>query len=434
MQSSKKRVVITGLGPISSAGIGKDNFWQGILNKRINLKKEKDLIDDKIWDEFYIHKLDNFDISAFGIDKDKLDAIKEWKEGEEVTDLNYIIAAVKLALDDSGLNYNSEENNIGLVLAHENLGLMPFGYKISDIAYEMLINKQEKEIPKKVFFEKFYRKFLKSGYDIQTFADLFHVAKVFNIHNYSLFINNACASGLYALEAASLIIKNNQAKAVVVASSDNPDIYKYLWFKELGIYAEDGIIRPFGKNSCGLVFGDGGAGIVMEDLDSALKRKAVIYAEYLGGGFDLEGWKITVPQIGSSSYQKAITKALEQSNVQKKEIDLLCPHGVASQPIDFYEAKAITDIFGNMPKKPLITAFKPYVGHNLGSSALLETVMLLLCLKNDIIPPTLNCDNIDPKFNISLVKEKLNRKLNTVMKTCCAFAGFNAAAIFKKLF
>jgi 3-oxoacyl-[acyl-carrier-protein] synthase II len=220
---------------------------------------------------------------------------------------------------------------------------------------------------------------------------------------------------------------------VVVAASDHPDIYKYLWFRDLGIYAQDGIIRPFCKDSKGLVFGGGGVAIVMEDLAGAEKRNAPIYAEYLGGGFDMEGWKITVPQIGSQSYQQAIANAFKQSGIKKEDIDLICPHGVGSGPIDYYEAKAITDTFGIKPGKPLITAFKPYVGHNLGGSALMETTALLLSLKNNIVPPALNSENIDPRHNISLVQEKLEAKLKTVIKTCCAFAGFNGAAIFRKV-
>lgn len=428
-----KRVVITGVGPIGSCGIGKDNFWKGILGQRTNVRLEKGMVDGELWGQFHLHKADNFDISKFGIDKDKLDDIRDWKEGEEIVDLNYMLAAIKLALDDSKLDYHAQDNGIGLVLAHENLGLMPFGYKLSDIAYEMLIDKKRSDIRKKDFFDSFYRKFLKSGYDIQTFADLFHVARTFNVHNYSLFINNACASGLYAYEAAAQIIKNGQAKSVIIASSDHPEIYKYIWFRELGIYAEDGLIRPFCQDSKGLVFGDGGAAVVLEDFEYTRKRKAPIYAEYLGGGFNLEGWKITVPELGSQSYQKAIAQAFSQASVEKEEIDLLCPHGVGSAPIDYYESKAISDTFGEYPKRPLITAFKPYVGHNLGSSALLESVMLLLSLKNDIIPPTLNCDKVDPRFKINLVKEKKETKLKTAMKICCAFAGFNAAAIFRKI-
>jgi 3-oxoacyl-[acyl-carrier-protein] synthase II len=235
------------------------------------------------------------------------------------------------------------------------------------------------------------------------------------------------------LEAASQIISNNQIEAVVVACSDHPDIYKYVWFKELGIYSNDGIIRPFCRDSNGLVFGDGGVAITMEELEHAEKRNAPIYAEYLGGGFDLEGWKITAPQIGSNSYQKAMQKALQQTRVEKAQIDLLCPHGVGYQVIDYYESKAITDIFGKNPKKPLITTFKPYVGHCLGASALLEVAIMLLSLKNNLIPPTLNVEKPDPKFNISLVKEKAVKEIKTAMKICCAFAGYNAATLFKKI-
>lgn len=429
---NKRRVVVTGIGPISAAGIGRENFWQGILNKKLNLQVEKAVIDEELWDKFHVHKVTGFDINNFGIEKSKLDDIKDWKEGEEVIDLNYLIAAVKLALDDAKLDYNSDNNGIGMVLTHENISLMPFAYKLSDVAYDMLIGKKKSELSKRDFFDKSYPKFLKTGYDVQTFADLFHVARVFNAHEYSLFTNNACASGLYAYEAASHIIKNDQAKTVVVAASDQPEIYKYLWFKELGIYSPDGIIRPFSKDSNGLVFGEGGVGIVLEDYDQARKRKATIYAEYLGGGFDLEGWKVTVPEIGGSSYQKTIQKAFRQAGINKEEVELVCPHGVGSAPIDYYESKAITDTFGINPKKPLITTFKPYVGHNLGGSALLESAIMLLSLKNNIVPPTLNCDNTDPRYNISLVKAAKEVKLTTAMKICCAFAGFNSAAVFRK--
>jgi len=430
--SSSARIAITGLGPISSIGTGKYNLWKNLSAGKTNVRKEEVFIDGEPWDSFFLHKVEGFNVHKFGIDENKLNDIRDWKEGEEITDLNYLLAAVKLALDDAKIDYAKDDNGLSLVLAHENIGLMPFGLKVSNLAYAALIGKDKKTLSKKDFFNSLYKSFLKSGYDIQSFADLYHVARVFNIHNYSLFINNACASGLYAFEAGAEIIRSGQARAVVVAASDNPEIYKYLWFRDLGIYSNSGTVKPFCKDSNGLVFGDGGAGVVLEDMASAKKRKADIYAEYLGGGFDLEGWKITVPQIGNDSYEKAISKALKNSKTKKTDIDLLVPHGVGSQPIDYYEAKAITSTFGENPKKPLISAFKPYVGHNLGSSALLESLIMLLSLKNDTVLPALNYNNPDPKFNITLTKEKKQVILKTAMKICCAFAGFNSAAIFRK--
>jgi len=426
-----KRIVITGLGPICSAGIGHTQVWNNLLAGKTNIKKEKVVVDDELWAEYFVHKVDGFNINNFGIDRDALNYIKEWKEGEEIVDLNYLLAAVKLGIDDSKLTPKDCEKHTSLVLAHENLNLMPLGIKICQLAYDMLKSNTDSNISRKEFLSSIYKKFLKTGYDAQTFMGLFHVAKTFNIHNYSLFINNACASGLYALEAASQIIRSGQSKAVIVATSDHTDIYKYIWFNDIGIYSPDGKTRPFCKDSNGLVFGDGGASIVLEDAQFAKARKAKIYAEYMGGGFSLEGWKVTAPQIGSQSYQNTINQALKNSKVKAKDIDLLVPHGVGSGPIDYYESKAITDTFGKNPTKPLITAFKPYVGHNLGGAALLETIILLLCLDNKTVLPTLNYSNPDPKLNISLVKKATNKKISLALKACCAFAGYNAAAIFK---
>jgi len=428
-----KRIVITGIGPITSIGIGKEALWGSLLEGRTSIKLEESRIDGELWDRYYFHKVDGFDISKFGIDNGMLDWVKDWKDGDEIVDLNYMIAAIKLALDDSGLDYKPhDENDFGFVLTHENMGLIPFLSKVSDRAFNMLKDKS-KDLSKKEFYDKLYKDCLKSGYDVQPFMTLFHIAKVFNVRQHSLFICNACASGLYAIETASEMIKNNQNSTVIVAASDYPDIYKYIWFRDLGIYSKDGVIKPFSIDNKGLAFGDGGIAVVVEELEHAKKRNAPIYAEYLGGGFSLEGWQITVPKVGSDSYQRAISKAFEQSEVSKEEIELLCPHGIGSHVIDYYESKAITDTFGAKPKKPLITAFKPYVGHNLGGSALLETAILLLSMKNDTILPTLNSDNTNPTYNISLVREKIKKKIKTVMKICAAFAGYNAAAVFRRL-
>jgi 3-oxoacyl-[acyl-carrier-protein] synthase II len=431
--AKEKRIVITGIGPITSIGIGKEVLWGSLLEGRTNIKLEEARIDGELWDKYYFHKVDSFDITKFGIDKELLDWVKDWKQGDENIDLYYMIAAIKLALDDSGLDYKPhEENDFGLVLTHENMGLIPFLSKVSDRAFNMLKDKS-KDLSKKEFYDKLYKDCIRSGYDVQPFMTLFHIAKVFNVHQHSLFICNACASGLYGIETASEMIKNNQNSTVIVAASDYPDIYKYIWFRDLGIYSKDGVIKPFSKDNKGLAFGDGGVAIVVEELEHAKQRNATIYAEYLGGGFSLEGWQVTVPKVGSDSYQRAILKALEQSEVNKDEIELLCPHGIGSHVIDYYESKAITDTFGTKPKRPLITAFKPYVGHNLGGSALLETAILLLSLKNETIIPTLNSDNTNPAYNISLVREKIKKKIKTVMKICAAFAGYNAAAIFRRL-
>jgi len=139
-----KRIVITGIGPISSIGIGKEALWESLLERRTNIKLKEAFVGNELWDKYYFHKVDNFDITKFGINKDLLDWVTDWKEGDEIIDLYYMIAAIKLALDDSGLGYKPhEENDFGLVLAHENMGLIPFLSKVSDRAFNMLKDKSK---------------------------------------------------------------------------------------------------------------------------------------------------------------------------------------------------------------------------------------------------------------------------------------------------
>ncbi|MEW6408779.1 MAG: beta-ketoacyl synthase N-terminal-like domain-containing protein [Nitrospirota bacterium] len=430
-----KRVVITGIGPLASTGIGKEAFWEGILGKRVGLGLKEFKLDGELWDNFYLHKIDDFDIEKFNIEEEIIEDIKTWKKRKEDRDLFYLLAAVKLAIDDSKISYDKEDNNIGLFLTVEHPGFEPFceGLIKETIAY---IEKYplNSKFSKHKLFKHVFEQFSHDGYDLQTFMYLYFVAKAFNIHGYSLFTNNACASGLFALESAARQIKYGESDIVLLAGGDNSDtMFKHLWFKEQGLYAEDGRMKPFSKKADGIVLGDGASAIVLEELNHALNRKAHIYAEYLGGGFSLEGWKVTLPRIGSLSYQKTIEYALKKTNLRPEDIDLINPHGVAIKVTDGYEAKAITDIFGRNSKRPLITAFKPYVGHNLGGSAILESIILLLSMGKKLIPPTLNCEEVEPKYNIELVRELTPYSLNTAMKLSCGFAGYNGAVIFKRL-
>lgn len=429
MSSINRKIAVTGLGPISSIGIGKNQLWQSIVDGRTELSRESYLFHEEMIDSYYIHKIKQFDIDQFGIRKDVLEDIKSWKGHENATDLYYLMAAVKLALDDSSMQVNDIGKRVGLVLFHENPGLDQF---YEDIISEFHKHYEESQ-SKSDFFNKICKNFMKRGYDLQTFMFLFQIAKAFDIHGYSLFLNNACSSGLYAIEAAADIIKSGKCDAVIVAGADCGSIYKYLWFKELEMYPNDGRIKPFAENRDGFVISDGGAGIVLEDMDFALERKAHIYAEYLGGGFSLEGWKVAMPDMTGDSYKSAILDAANNSRIKKEEIDFIVPHGVGTKVSDAYEAKALTDIYGKNFLKPLISAFKPYLGHNLGDSALLETIVVLMSLENNMIPPTLNCLKPDSSLGIKPVSSLIQQDLNIVMKTACAFAGFNSACIFKKI-
>ncbi|MBL7129872.1 MAG: hypothetical protein ISS45_00460 [Candidatus Omnitrophica bacterium] len=428
----KKRVVITGIGPLSSIGEGKISFWSNLIKAKTNIRLEKLYFDNDSPYQYYLHKINNFKITNFKINHDKLNEISQWKNDNEVRDLFYFIATIKLAIDDSKLCYDEKSRNIGLILAHENPGLGEFYSAFINESYRLLANRKSK-LSKKDFFNLIFKKFGKTAYDLQTFMYVYHISKVFDLHGFSLFINNACASGLYAVEFASNLIRSRKCDVVIISAVDYPDIFKYLWFKKINMYSDDGKIRPFSESSNGLVFGDGGASIVLEDLQHALNRKANIYAEYSGGGFNLEAWKVSLPDIKGNFYKEAFLTALKQSKIKLKDIDLINAHGVGTKILDMHEARNLKDIYCKTGNMPPVTAFKPYFGHNLGGSTLLEVCVLCLCLENNLAIPILNCENPIYKTKLNYCLSKKALKLRAVIKICSAFAGFNGAAVFRKL-
>ena len=121
-KQNKKRVVVTGLGPLSAIGSGRNEVWNSVLKEKINLKKHDYLVEGELWDSFLVHKVDDFNINKFEIDPAVLSELSNWKEGRQDLDLLYALAATKLAIDDSGLTYDKENNNIGLFLTVEHPG------------------------------------------------------------------------------------------------------------------------------------------------------------------------------------------------------------------------------------------------------------------------------------------------------------------------
>lgn len=428
-----RRVVITGVGPVTPIGIGAEALWAGILARRTNVVKRQFQEDGETLGEFYVHQAEPLTLDSIRLDDEAVQAIRSWKnDDEEDPDLLYFLVTVGLALRDSGLAVDRESNSIGLFLTHENAGLEAFFEQtISSTARAIQRNPQ---LSRSELTRSVYRDCIKRGYDVQTFMYLYLVAKAFGFHGYSLYTNNACASGLYALETASRQIRYGDSEVAVVAAADYPNFaYKFLWFKDQGLYADDGVIRPFDVGAKGFVLGDGGAALVLEEIEHAHRRNARIYAEYLGGGFALEGWKVTVPAPDPKWYRVALQQALRAAELAPDAIDLINPHGIGSVATDTYEAQGIGLVFGRNGHRPRVTALKPYIGHNLGGSGLVETAILLLALHHQTIPPTLHCERLGPTYHLNVIRTLEPCRLQRVMKVSCGFAGYNAAAIFARI-
>lgn len=423
-----KMVVVTGLGPICSLGIGKKEVLTSLFNQESKPIKKKYYYHNSFLGEFYKYVAPSFNIDDIEVDKNILNEIKVWKGGDEIIDFYYLLYAIKLALDDSGIK-SKHRKEMGVVLAHENIGVEQFCLRILD---QQLKDRLGCKKNTKSIFQKFYNLNSRRGYELQSFMTLFHIAKVFNIHGYSLFVNNACSSGLYALEAAINTILSGRNHSVIVAAADVQEIFKLLWVKEMGLYSESGTIRPFDVKRDGFICGDGASAILLEEYGHAIERNAHIYAYCSGSGFTLESWKITVPDICHWHYSEAIKESLVRSGISCGDIDLISAHGTGTRINDLYESEAIRKVFRGDAARIPVCAFKSYVGHSLGSSALLETILSLFAMENGRVPKILGTTEIDQKCNLNLVLENQEIQINNLLKISCGFGGYNAAMIFRK--
>jgi len=278
-----------------------------------------------------------------------------------------------------------------------------------------------------------YKMCIPEGYDAQAFVFLHLIVKCLSLRGLTFFSSNACASGLYSLDAAAKEIMRGTSRAALVVAADHPRYFhKFMWFKQQGLYAKNGRIKPFDRHRDGFVIGDGATAVILESLKAAKKRGAQIYAEYLGGGFQNQAWKMTVPDPTSLSYELAIRQSLQTARIDEKDIDLVVPHGVGTASGDAYEAAAINRVFKKV-RSPLVTALKPFVGHNLGGSALLETALSILSMQNSTILPTLNCEEPDERLKLNLVLRPRQHKLDIVLKCASGFGGYDSAIILKNL-
>jgi 3-oxoacyl-[acyl-carrier-protein] synthase II len=271
-----------------------------------------------------------------------------------------------------------------------------------------------------------------SVYRLHSFLYVHYLSAIFGVHGFTLYNNNACASGTFALAIAADRIRNGDAETVIVAGGDIPeDGTKYRWFRDRGLYSPTGRCRPFAAQRDGLVLGSGAAAFVVEDVERARAAGRRIYAEWLGGGFSSDGWKVTVPDVGGHRYAHAIGRALRASEVRAQDITVISPHGVGASLLDRYEAESLAAVFGAGGEWPVLLPLKGAVGHTLGGCALVETVGAMLSLAHGQIPEIAAVDGFDATLPLGRSARGLDGGSWTMLKCTNGFGGQNGAFVLR---
>jgi len=427
--SPRRRVAITGIGVLTGYGRGVDPLWRGLCSGRSAVRDHLAQFGGRTWL--------TYPMAALRDDTDKLAAALPGQQvlRHERLDLDHDLIAiadcVSQAVDDAGLEYDPDRNDVGLVVTHESPGLsdhLQGFFRWGETAKAWMRSPDRFDPP-----EFLYRLKRDSVYRLHSFLYIHYLAALFHFHGFSLYNNNACASGAFAMSVAVDRIRNGNASAVVVVGGDVPeDGTKYRWFADAGLYSDRGRCRPFDTDRDGLVLGSGAAAFVLEDLDEAVAAGKRIHAEWLGGGFSSDGWKITMPDVTSDRYATAIESSLKDAGVVPDEITMITPHGVGTRMLDHFEAETLARVFGDgRAVWPPMMSVKAGLGHTLGGCVLVEIVASILALRRGEVPAVARCDNPDPDLPLGSPRKYWPEGPWVLLKCTNGFAGQNSALVLR---
>lgn len=420
----KLRVVITGMGIVAPNAIGLDNFLEAIQKGKSGITFHQKLKDlkfscciggipsvSKELKSQYLTPLQLRGFDSAGILYGCIAGMDAWKDAGFKIDKN------------SPTDYNS-----GIVFGTGTSGIEKFReaiYKLDDHKVKRL----------------------GSTVVVQTMASGIsaYLGGILGLGNQVTTNSSACTTGTEALLMGFERIQSGKASRMLVGSCSDDGAYIWGGFDAMRVMTykhnetpEKGS-KPMSAEASGFVPGSGAGALVLESLESALKRKATIYAEVLGGninsGGQRNGGTMTAPN--SEAVQRCIVDAIKDANIKGTEIDAINGHLTATIK-DPIEIESWTKALGRKGKEfPMINSLKSMVGHCLAASASIENVATVLQLKHQFVFPNINCEEIHPEILKLISKEKIPtkttvKKLNIIAKASFGFGDVNGCIIFKK--
>ena len=401
MEADVKRVVITGLGVISSIGIGKDTFWDALKKGQSGISTIE-CFDTSSYPTHLGGEVKNFHAEEF-VDTKKIPALSRAA--------CFALAAAKLSLSDAAINLaDFDPAKTGVILG-TTMGETQIVQKLNESFVKGgVASVDEKLVP------------LCPANIIGA-----QVARELQLRGVNFVIPTACAAGNYAIGYACDLLKNGEAQMILAGGVDAFSRIAFTGFNRLFAVAPEKC-QPFDKNRKGMILGEGAGVLLLEELKTAQKRKAPIYAEIIGYGLSCDAHHITSPH--RRGIKKAMAKALECAKIQAKDIDYISAHGTGTIQNDKEEAGAIKEMFVN---KPPASSIKSILGHCMGAASAIEAISCCLTIKESILPPTINFETPDPECDIDCVPNEARKaRVGIALNNSFAFGGNNCCVVFKK--
>ena len=412
--SSARRVVVTGLGVVTSLGHDVDRFWSNLVAGQCGVKRIS-LFDPA---EF---------ASQIGAEVRDWDAAqhmdpKEARRNDRYTHFGFV--AAKQAFADSGIDMSREDaDRVGVMIGSGIGGMFTFETQLKVMADRG---------PRKV-----------SPFTIPSLignmcAGLVAIECGARGPNFGLV--SACATGTHALGEAAHTIRRGDADVMIAGGSEaaiTPFAYaSFCAMKAMSTRndAPERASRPFDRNRDGFIMGEGAGVVVLESLEHARARRARIYCELAGYAATCDAFHITQPDPEGKGLSMAMKRALVSAEVAPENIDYINAHGTSTPYNDKYETLAIKKIFGAHARSVAISSTKSMTGHLLGAAGGIESVICVKTLQTQTIAPTINLEEPDPDCDLDYVPNVARTaKLRTVLSNNLGFGGQNAAVVFRAL-
>lgn len=289
----------------------------------------------------------------------------------------------------------------------------------------------------KIMEQKHDSALLGSGYIFQSMNSTvtMNLSTIFHLRGVNFTISAACASGSHSIGLGYMMIKQGMQEMVLCGGAQEVNMYSMATFDALGAFSKgmdnpQRASRPFDRNRDGLVPSGGGAALVLESYEHAVKRGATILCEVTGYGFSSNGGGISQPSdLGSAT---AMRRALEDARLTPDEIDYINAHATSTPQGDMYEAKALKSLFGG--KRAYISSTKGMTGHECWMAGASEIVYSIIMMLGNFVAPNINFENPDEYSDgLNIVASTKEAKLERILSNAFGFGGTNSALVIEKL-
>jgi len=415
----KRRVVITGLGVVTSLGESVDEMWENVCAGKSGITPISRWDASKYPTRFG-GECAKFDLTKYGLDTREVKRLDRFGQ--------FGIAAAISAVKDSGLEFSKEDAYRCGVIIGSGIG----GIETLEEQNKILVSRGVSRV---------------SPFTVPRLmvnAASGNVSILFKIKGPNTAVATACATGSNAIGDAGRFIQHDMADIMIAGGSEAAlcelGVGSFCAARALSTRndAPDKASRPWDKDRDGFVMGEGAGVVILEEYEHAKKRGARIYAELSGYGMSGDANHITAPCEDGSGAAMAMKFALKDAGIAPSEVDYINAHGTSTPLGDIAETKAVKTTFGDHASagagKLAISSTKSQLGHLLGASGGVEAVITAMAIARNLIPPTINLDNPDPECDLDYVPHKARDKRVTVaMSNSFGFGGHNATLVMRKV-